>query len=138
MASTISRLLCPLRWETLQATLTSLTGRTVELEKGCQYEIEVLWSGSAGTAIPLALTRAIRPGEKLFIQHSDAARWTSLTAGVKSVAPGQAIYFISGPPTGGGVVSGMTIGATPDILNISSLTNGFGVSSINALRIVKK
>jgi hypothetical protein len=136
LASTIARLLTQLRWDNLTSNLSTLLARTVELEKGYKYEVEVLWTGNVGNITSLTLTRNLRIGDKLFIQSNDAARWTSMVSPIKSITPGQTLHFLSGPSSGG-VITSTAIGATPNIINTVGFTSGFGIASINALRVVK-
>lgn len=135
MVSTIGRLLAQLRWSTLQTTLTDLANRLTSMEAGYKTEIEVLWSGVNGTAGQVSvLSRNLRPGDVLFLQHNDAATLVTYESPVKEITSGYVLRFLAG----GSVYTACSIGATPDRLTFNSFTNGYAINAICALRIVKK
>jgi hypothetical protein len=135
MASTIARALSQLRWSVLQNTLTDLTNRITAQELGYQTEVEVLWTGLNGTGGQVSiLSRNLRVGDVLFLQHSDGASTVTYETPIKELTAGHTSRFLGGT----GVYTACTMGATPDRLTFTTFTSGYSVISINAIRIVKK
>lgn len=135
MALTIARVLTALRWDSLQSSISTLTSRILGLEQSSYgYTVDVLWSGSVGSITSITLNRNLRVGDQIFFQHNDASGVVTILSQVLSVAPGQYIRFV-GP---NGVYTVVSIGATPNIINMLGYTSGFGVANLNALRLIKK
>lgn len=118
----------------LATSVNSQGSRITALEAGYQTEVEVLWTGSIGSVGSVTLTRDLRPGDMIFLQHSDAASLLTHVEPIKSITPNRVMYFLAA----GSVITTASIGATPNVIGFSVYTNGYGVTSINAIRVVKK
>lgn len=135
MSSTIARLLSQLRFPVLQETISNLTSRVTSLESGYQQEVEVLWSGTAGTnGQVITLNRNLTVGDVLFLQHTDAQKEVSYLTPIKSIASGRYVRFLCA----GSINTLVLTSAAANTITFYSFTAGYGVSSVNAIKIVKK
>ena len=118
----------------LASQVSLQAGKIATLETGFKIEIEVLWTGSIGSAGPVTLTRDLQPGDMLFLQHNDGQAEVTYLTPLKTTASGRFVRFLAGTA----IPTVTSIGATPNIINFSTFTAGYGVSSINNYRVVKK
>lgn len=125
-------------WGAITGTLSAQTDLQLALNAlGAQeYQIvfDTLWSGNVGGPTTITLSRALRSGDMVFLRHTDSGQTMTTTAQIYDISSGKVVY-VNASTT---VATTMTIGATPDKLNFTGFTNGFGVANVYALRIVKK
>ena len=112
---------------------SALSARVSALEAGYQLDVEVLWTGVIGGPGSVTLSRNLRVGDLLFITHNDAGTLSTGVMPIKSITSGHGTNFQTG-----GALTGTIMGATPNIFTFYSFTAGYGVTSINAMRIINR
>ncbi|MDB1112841.1 hypothetical protein [Pseudomonas extremaustralis] len=97
-------------------------------------DVEVLWSGSIGTAGNVTLTRNLRVGDVIAIRHSDAESTVSVAVVLDSIAANRVMYF----SVATSVNTKVRVGTAPNIFNFLTFTSGYGVAAVLAIKVIKK
>ncbi|MBN2990414.1 hypothetical protein JWR97_02020 [Pseudomonas cedrina subsp. fulgida] len=110
----------------LQAVLSTLSGQEYKTD------IETLWTGT-GAPTSVTLGRNLVVGDILFLTHNDTYNLSTAMIPVRVTTSGARLIFNVGTN-----LTVVAFGASANLLSFIQYTAGYGIISINALKVSKK